>query len=208
MASNLADPNRSYPQDLETHWGKVIRLNLDGSIPADNPFVNQGSALAEIYSYGHRNPQGIAFDKSSNQLFVNEHGARGGDEINLIGGGKNYGWPVITYGRDYNGRDIGEGTSKEGMEQPLVYYDPSVAPSSHLIYTGNVYPEWKGNHFMANLANQSLFRLSWDGSDMMQQEALYSNRLGRIRHITQSPSGFLYLLIDSEQGSIVKLAVD
>lgn len=207
-ASSLSDANQSYPQDLDKHWGKIIRLNLDGSIPADNPFVNQSEALPEIYSYGHRNPQGIAFDKSTQQLFVNEHGAQGGDEINLISAGNNYGWPVITYGRDYNGQTIGEGTSKAGMEQPLLFFDPSVAPSSHLIYTGTVYPDWTGHHFMATLANERLFRLTWDGTNLTQQETLYRNSLGRIRHITQSPGGFIYLLIDSDQGAIVKLDTD
>jgi glucose/arabinose dehydrogenase len=170
--------------------------------------VDQPTALPEIYSYGHRNPQGIAFDKRTNQIFVNEHGARGGDEINLIEAGKNYGWPVITYGRDYNGRIIGEGTSKSGMEQPLIYYDPSVAPSSHLSYTGNVYSAWSGDHFMSTLADQSLIRLTWDGAEMVQQEMLFSNSLGRIRHIAQSPAGFIYLLIDADQGGIVKLVTD
>lgn len=207
-ASSLSNPNQSYPQDLDKHWGKIIRLNLDGSIPADNPFVNQNQALPEIYSYGHRNPQGIAFDKSAQQLFVNEHGARGGDEINLINAGNNYGWPVITYGRDYNGQNIGEGTSKAGMEQPLLFFDPSVAPSSHMIYTGTVYPEWTGHHFMSTLANERLFRLTWDGASLTQQETLYRNSLGRIRHITQSPAGFIYLLIDDDQGAIIKLATD
>ena len=207
-ASSLSNPGQSFPQDLTKHWGKIIRLNLDGSIPADNPFVDQPTALPEIYSYGHRNPQGIAFDKRTNQIFVNEHGARGGDEINLIEAGKNYGWPVITYGRDYNGRTIGEGTSKSGMEQPLIYYDPSVAASSHLIYTGNVYPEWTDNHFMTNLADATLFRLTWDGAEMVQQEMLFPNSLGRIRHIAQSPAGFIYLLIDADQGGIVKLVTD
>jgi glucose/arabinose dehydrogenase len=207
-ASSLSNPGQSFPQDLTKHWGKIIRLNLDGSIPADNPFVDQPSALPEIYSYGHRNPQGIAFDKRTNQIFVNEHGARGGDEINLIEAGKNYGWPVITYGRDYNGRTIGEGTSKSGMEQPLIYYDPSVAPSSHLIYTGNVYSAWSGDHFMSTLADQSLIRLTWDGAEMVQQEMLFPNSLGRIRHIAQSPAGFIYLLIDADQGGIVKLVTD
>lgn len=207
-ASSLTDPGQSFPQDLTKHWGKIIRVNLDGSIPMDNPFVDQPSALPEIYSYGHRNPQGIAFDKGSNQLFTNEHGARGGDEINLVRAGKNYGWPVITYGRDYNGQTIGEGTSKSGMEQPLIYYDPSVAPSSHLIYTGEVYSAWSGDHFMSTLADQSLIRLTWDGSNMVQQEVLFPSSLGRIRHIAQSPDGFLYLLIDADRGSIVKLVTD
>ena len=207
-ASSLSDPNQSFPQDLTKHWGKIIRLNLDGSIPTDNPFVDQPAALPEIYSYGHRNPQGIAFDKRTNQIFINEHGARGGDEINLISTGKNYGWPVITYGRDYNGRTIGEGTSKIGMEQPLIYYDPSVAPSSHLIYSGTLYPDWTGHHFMTTLAEATLFRLTWDGSEIVPQEALFSNRLGRVRHIAQSPGGFIYLLIDDDQGSIIKLVVD
>lgn len=207
-ASNISDPMEAFPQDLGSHWGKIIRLNLDGSVPPDNPFINQTGALPEIYSYGHRNPQGIAFDLDNNQLFANEHGARGGDEINLIDAGNNYGWPVITYGRDYNGRSIGEGTSKAGMEQPLIYYDPSVAPSSHHIYTGDVYPDWKSQHFMTSLASQTLFRLNWDGNTMTEQEELYNNRLGRIRYITQSPDGYLYLLIDDDQGSVIKLATD
>lgn len=207
-ASSIEDPYESFPQKLDAHWGKIIRLNLDGSVPTDNPFVNQEQALPEIYSYGHRNPQGIAFDARFNQLFINEHGAKGGDEINLISAGKNYGWPVITYGQDYNGQSIGEGTSKDGMEQPLLFYDPSVAPSSHCIYTGSVYPEWTGNHFMSTLVNQALFMLNWDGTTMTSQGDLFSNSLGRIRYITQSPEGFLYLLIDEEEGSIIRLELE
>ncbi|MEL7120624.1 MAG: PQQ-dependent sugar dehydrogenase [Bacteroidota bacterium] len=206
-ASAIINPSTSFPQDLRTHWGKVVRLNLDGSVPTDNPFVNQSNALSEVFSYGHRNPQGIAFDLSRNELFVNEHGAQGGDEINLINAGNNYGWPIISYGRDYNGQSIGEGSSKAGLEQPLRFYNPSVAPSSHLIYTGDVYPEWEGNHFMTSLANRTLFRLSWDGSNMEQEEILYRNRLGRIRSIAQSPDGHLYLLIDDDDGEVVKLVV-
>ena len=207
-ASDVADPYEVYPQQLDAHWGKVIRLNSDGSIPGDNPYVGQAGALEEIFSIGHRNPQGIAFDPQRNQVFANEHGAKGGDEANLIQSGNNYGWPVITYGKDYNDAAIGLGTELAGMVQPLLYWDPSVAPSSLLIYQGDKYPEWTGQWFMTTLANETLFRLAWDGSALTEEEQLYRGQHGRLRDVVESPDGYIYLLIDAENGSVIKLETE
>src|SRR5262249_55182193 len=139
--------SREWAQDVSTHFGKVVRIRPDGSVPPDNPFVGKAGAQPEIWSYGHRNPQSAAIDPASGKLWTVEHGARGGDEINIPQPGKNYGWPVITYGRDYSGAKIGEGTAKAGMEQPIYYWDPSIAPSGMAFYTGSLFPEWRGNLF-------------------------------------------------------------
>jgi glucose/arabinose dehydrogenase len=148
---------RANAQDLSTHAGSIIRLNLDGSIPADNPFVNNNQALDEIWSYGHRNPQGLVWDDQEQRLWSIEHGPRGGDEINLIVKGKNYGWPVISYGKEYwLPLSVGEGTQKVGMEQPLKVYTPSIAPSSLLLYTGEAFPQWRGNLFALVLKSQQI----------------------------------------------------
>jgi len=207
-ASSISDVFQAFPQQLDNHWGKVIRLNGDGSIPQDNPFVGQADALDEIYTYGHRNPQGIAFKASHDEILINEHGAQGGDEVNILEPGKNYGWPVITYGKDYNGQTIGLGTSRAGMEQPLLYWDPSIAPSSMAYYQGNRYPDWKNQWFVSALAEETLVRLSWDGQTLVEEEQLYRNQLGRIRAVVESPDGLLYLLTDSSNGRVVQLAVD
>lgn len=204
-ASEIPDPTQSFPQDLSKHWGKTIRLNLDGSIPNDNPFVNETDALKEIYSYGHRNPQGIFYDKTNNNLYINEHGAQGGDEVNLIQAGKNYGWPIITYGKDYNNESIGEGRKKEGLEQPLHYWDPSIAPSSMIIYRGNRYNFWKNQMLVSTLRNQTLHRLTWNGKTLVKEEQSFKQKFGRLRDVAVSPDDFIYLLIDSEEGKVIKL---
>ncbi len=206
-ASAIADVNQAYPQTLNNHWGKVIRLNLDGSIPLDNPFHTVFAALPEVYTYGHRNPQGITYNPNTNQVLVCEHGAQGGDEINLIESGKNYGWPAITYGKDYNNNSIGNGTTQSGMEQPLIYWDPSVAPSSLLFYKGNRYPDWEGAYFMTNLAAEKFIRLSLANTTMTAEEDLYDGAFGRIRYITESPDGLLYFLTDSPNGRVMQLEI-
>jgi len=196
---------RERVQDLGSTIGKVIRINADGSIPADNPFAKREGARPEIWSYGHRNVQAAALDPASGQLWTLEHGARGGDELNRPQSGRNYGWPVITYGADYSGVKIGEGTAKAGMEQPLYYWDPVIAPSGALFYTGDAYPEWRGSLFVGSLTPGGLVRLTLDG-DRVRGEERYLDDVGRVRNVVQGPDGLLYLLIDASNGSIQRVS--
>lgn len=186
-------------QDLTNHAGTIIRLNFDGSIPIDNPFVNNKIALPEIWSYGHRNPQGLVYDKDTNRLWEIEHGPRGGDEINLIKKGANYGWPVISYGKEYWGPlAVGEGTHRKGMEQPVKVYDPSIAPGSLLIYSGNAFPKWKGNLLSGALKLRHLNRVTLNAEgNAIKEERLLGFLDERIRALTQSPQGWLYFSTDS-----------
>ena len=161
-----------WSQDLSRHQGKVIRLMRDGSLPPDNPFVGRNDAKPEIWSYGHRNPQGAAIHPVTGQLWTVEHGAMGGDEVNTPLAGRNYGWPVITYGRDYSGAKIGVGTAKEGMEQPVHYWDPSIAPSGMTFYTGEKYPGWKGSLFVGSLKFGMIARLEIDGTKVTREERI------------------------------------
>jgi len=193
-------------QDLKTHYGKVVRINPDGSVPRDNPFVGRGDALPEIWSYGHRNVQGAALHPATGQLWTVEHGARGGDEVNRPEAGKNYGWPVITYGRDYSGLKIGEGTAKPGMEQPKHYWDPSIAPSGMTFYTGDVFPEWKGSMFVGALAGSLVSRLVFEGDRMVREERLLTDTGRRFRDIRQGPDGAIYCLTDEADGQLLRLA--
>jgi glucose/arabinose dehydrogenase len=187
---------RTFAQDLMRHQGKVMRLNEDGSVPGDNPFVSQKSALPEIWSFGHRNPQGLALHPSSGELYEVEFGPQGGDELNLVRVGKNYGWPVITYGREYHGPKIGEGTSKEGMVGPLAHWVPSISPSGMTFYTGAAFPAWEGNIFLANLGSQHLRRLVLSEGKIIKQEALLRDQGLRFRHVRVGPQGYLYLTSD------------
>jgi glucose/arabinose dehydrogenase len=182
--------DRPAAQDLSRHNGSVIRLNRDGSVPSDNPFVGQSGAQPEIWSYGHRNPQGAALD-ASGQLWVNEHGARGGDEVNRVKKGANYGWPVIAYGRHYSGLKIGEGTSKPGMEQPAHYWDPSIAPSGMTFYSGNI-SGWQGDAFVGSLKFDYIARL--DGTTMAEVEQLKSPETLRVRDVRTGPNGGLWFI--------------
>lgn len=190
---------RPNAQDLTSHAGSIIRLNLDGSIPKDNPFVNTENVLPEIWSYGHRNPQGLSYDYSSNRLWAIEHGPRGGDEINLVKPGKNYGWPIISYGKEYWGPvAVGEGTHRKGMEQPVKYYVPSIAPGSLLLYSGTVYPEWKGNLFTGALKLRHINRVVVNhNGQAIKEERLLESLNERIRALVQSPQGLLYFSTDS-----------
>jgi glucose/arabinose dehydrogenase len=192
-------------QDPKTHIGKVIRINPDGSVPRDNPFAGDGQALPEIWSLGHRNPQGATLRPGTDELWTAEHGSRGGDEINQPQAGKNYGWPVITYGVDYSGARIGIGTQKEGMEQPVYYWDPSIAPSGLAFYTGDRFPAWKGNLFVGALAGQILVRLSIRNGKVAAEERLLRGFGSRIRDVRQGPDGFLYLLTDNGSDRILRL---
>jgi len=197
--------NRPFVQDLSKLQGKVIRIRPDGTIPPDNPFVNRSGARPEIWSYGHRNIQGAALHPETRQLWTVEHGARGGDELNAPKAGKNYGWPVITYGVDYSGAPIGQGQRKEGMEQPVHYWDPSIAPSGLMFYTGDKFPNWKGNAFVGALAFQLIARLELDGERVRSEERLLEGFGQRIRAVVQGPDGFIYLLTDDDDGRIVRL---
>lgn len=194
---------RDKAQDLSTTLGKVVRINPDGTIPSDNPFRDRPGARPEIYSSGHRNVQGAAIAPETGQLWTVEHGARGGDEVNTPRPGLNYGWPVITYGRDYSGAKIGEGTAKPGMEQPLFYWDPSIAPSGAAFYTGDLLPAFKGNLFIGALAGEALVEVKVrDG--VVRGEARLP--LGtRIRDVRQGPDGALWLATDEAEGEILRV---
>jgi aldose sugar dehydrogenase len=196
---------RPRTQDLTSTIGKVVRIRPDGSVPDDNPFVKREGALPEIWSLGHRNIQSAAMEPGTDRLWTVEHGARGGDELNHPEAGKNYGWAVITYGVDYSGAKIGEGVAKEGMEQPVYYWDPVIAPSGMAFYTGDAYPEWKGSLFIGSLTPGQLVRLTLrDGK--VEREERYLDELGeRIRDIAQGPDGLLYLITDSDDGRILRL---
>lgn len=192
-------------QDPSVNRGQVIRINRDGTIPTDNPFVGRTGYRPEIWSYGHRNPQGAALHPVTGKLWTVEHGARGGDEINIPQPGRNYGWPVIAYGRHYWGGKIGEGTSKPGMEQPIHYWDPSIAPSGTAFYTGDKFPSWRGNLFVGALSFRLLSRLVLDGERVVKEERLLKELDERIRDVRQGPDGYLYLLTDSSSGRIIRI---
>jgi aldose sugar dehydrogenase len=196
---------RDRAQDLSNHYGKVVRIRPDGSVPPDNPFVGKADARPEIWSYGHRNPQSAAIHPVSGKLWTVEHGARGGDEINVPQAGKNHGWPVITYGMDYNGSKIGEGTAKAGMEQPIYYWDPSMAPCGMAFYTGNLFPEWKGNLFVGALAANALHRLVLDGESVVGEERLLGDLRERIRDVRDGPDGALWVLTDNADGRVLRI---
>jgi len=184
--------DRPSAQDLANENGTVVRLNRDGSIPSDNPFVGQSGAQPAIWSYGHRNPQGMATDAQGN-LWVVEHGARGGDEVNRVSPGNNYGWPVIAYGRHYSGGKIGEGTAKDGMEQPAMYWDPSIAPSGMMVYQGSMFPEWRGDIFVGSLKFDYISRIETRGS-VREVEQLKSDETLRVRDIREAPDGSIWFL--------------
>ncbi len=194
--------DRPSAQDLTRENGSVIRINRDGTVPADNPYAGHAEARPEIWSYGHRNPQGAALD-ANGTLWINEHGARGGDEVNRIHKGSNYGWPVISYGRHYFGGKIGEGTAKAGMEQPAFFWDPSIAPSGMMIYSGKLWPEWQGDIFVGSLKFDYIARLS--GDPIKEAEQLKSAETGRVRDIREAPDGSIWFL-SVAQGAVYRLA--
>jgi aldose sugar dehydrogenase len=196
---------RDRAQDLATTIGKVVRLNPDGSIPRDNPFVGRAGAMPEIWSLGHRNVQAAALHPQTNQLWTVEHGARGGDELNHPEAGKNYGWPVITYGINYTGFKIGEGTAKAGLEQPVYYWDPVIAPSGAAFYTGAAFPDWQGELFVGSLNPGGLVRLKLDNGKVVHETRYLGNPRQRVRDVQQGPDGLLYVLTDSPRGQILRL---
>ncbi|MCB1511463.1 MAG: PQQ-dependent sugar dehydrogenase [Hyphomicrobiaceae bacterium] len=202
----LGERYRKYEaQELKGHLGKVIRIAPDGTVPRGNPFVGRDGARPEIWSYGHRNPQAAAINPSTGALWIVEHGAQGGDEINVPEAGKNYGWPVITYGRDYSGEKIGIGTQNAGMEQPLYYWDPSIAPSGMAFYNADRFPRWKGNLFVGALKFRSLYRLVLRDGKVVAQERLIREVGERVRDVRQGPDGALYVLTDHENGKIYRV---
>ncbi|GHE82961.1 PQQ-dependent sugar dehydrogenase [Thalassotalea profundi] len=195
---------RDQAQSLDSMLGKVLRINTDGSIPADNPFIGEKGIRPEIYTYGHRNPQAILISKS-NKIWLHEHGPKGGDELNLLKPGLNYGWPAITHGIDYSGAIISPFTEAECMEQPIKYWIPSIAPAGMTEYQGDIFPQWQGNLFIAALAGQSVRRLVLDGNKVIEEEVMLADRNQRIRDIRTGPDGYIYILTDSPQGQLLKL---
>ena len=196
---------RPQAQRLDSHMGKVLRINPDGSVPKDNPFVGQANALPEIWSRGHRNVQAAAFDPEG-QLWGIEHGAKGGDELNRIEKGKNYGWPIVAYGEEYSGSPIsGAVTAREGTEQPVYYWDPVIAPSGAQFYTGDAFPAWKGNLFVGGMKDQKLVRLTLDDGRVTGEEHLLTDRGQRVRDVRQGPDGALYVVTDEDKGELWRI---
>ncbi|KZK65225.1 oxidoreductase [Shewanella baltica] len=194
-------------QTLDNHLGKVVRINADGSVPKDNPFINTAGALPEIWSIGHRNMQGAAINPTSKVLWTGEHGPQGGDELNIDEAGKNYGWPVITYGENYGGGKIGEGTHKAGMEQPVYKWVPSIATAGFMFYTGDKFPQWQNNILLASLKEKTIVRLVLDGDKIIKEERLLKNELGqRLRSVVQGPDGLIYLVTDEAKSKIYQIS--
>lgn len=193
-------------QRLDDHAGSVIRLHDDGHVPADNPFVKRTGAKPEKFTLGNRNMQGAALHPQTGELWTHEHGPQGGDEVNVMRAGRNYGWPVITYGVNYGiGTRIGEGTHKPGMEQPLHKWVPSIAPSGMAFYEGDKFPDWHGNLLVGALKDQMLVRLELDGGKVVKEERLIKNAIGRIRDVRVGPDGYIYLLTDEANGVLARL---
>ncbi len=191
------------PQNLDNHCGKIHRLNADGSIPEDNPFVNQDGAMPSIYSYGHRNPQGLAIHPTTGKVWTHEHGPRGGDEVNIIRKGDNYGWPVISYGLNYDGTTFTQQTAQEGMEQPLHYWVPSIAPCGAAFVTGDRYPDWTGDFLVGSLRFEYLNRCQIDNDTITGEELLMEN-LGRLRSVAMGPDGYIYVGVE-DPGAVYRL---
>jgi glucose/arabinose dehydrogenase len=202
QAPARGDLERHPAQDLSNHHGTVVRLHDDGRVPADNPFVGQAGRRPEIWSYGHRNPQALAIHPETGDVWSTEHGPQGGDELNRIRPGLNYGWPVVGYGVNYgSGLAIHEGTLREGMEPPVHFWVPSIATSGLLIYSGDRFPQWRGNLFAGGLAGEQLARLTMDGQRVKSEETLVQG-IGRIRDVRQGPDGYIYLAIDNREGGL------
>lgn len=194
---------RNQAQNLGTHFGKVLRLNDDGTVPADNPFINQAGAKPEIWSYGHRNIQGMTRDPLSGRVWANEHGSRGGDELNVIKSGNNYGWPDVTYSIEYWGPKISDKTTAPGITDPQLVWTPSNAPSGLTFYTGDIYPQWKGDLFSGALKFQEIHRLDLDGVKVVNEEKLSIGQ--RVRDVRQGPDGYLYVLTDEDDGALLRI---
>jgi glucose/arabinose dehydrogenase len=202
-------PMRPQAQQLDSHMGKVVRINADGTVPADNPFVGQPGALPEIWSLGHRNVQGIAIQPGTGAVWTVEHGTRGGDELNLTAAGKNYGWPIIAYGIEYRGAPINEGiTAREGLEQPNYYWDPVIAPGGQAFYSGPMFPGWEGNLLVAGLGSKHLARLVLDGDRVVGEERLLTDLGERVRDVAVAADGAVWVITDEANGKLVRLAAE
>lgn len=210
LGERSIEEGRHQAQRLDGHLGKVVRINPDGTVPPDNPFAGKAGAKPETWSIGHRNIQSAALHPGTGELWEVEHGARGGDELNVVRKGRDYGWPTISYGIEYRGTPITGGiTAKEGMEQPAYYWDPVIAPSGMVFYTGELFPAWKGSVFIGGLASTNLVRLVMEGDKVVGEERLLTDlqpKRERIRDVRQGPDGALYLLTDDAQGRLLKLA--
>jgi glucose/arabinose dehydrogenase len=199
-------PMRPQAQRLDSDMGKILRINPDGSIPEDNPFAGEEGARRGIYTIGHRNAQAAAFDPDG-RLWVVEHGPQGGDELNLIAPGKNYGWPVVAYGEEYAGTPIPDAvTAREGIEQPVYYWDPVIAPSGAQFYTGDAFPAWRGSLFVGSLKDMRLVRLTLENERVTGEEHLLTDRKQRVRDVRQGPDGALYVVTDQANGELWKIA--
>ena len=197
---------RRSAQNTQMHAGSIIRLRDDGSVPDDNPFINDASVLDSIFSLGHRNVQGLVYDSKGGILWAHEHGPQGGDELNRVVAGQNYGWPVITYGANYGtGTSIGEGSSKDGLQQPVTFWDPSIAPSGMALVSSDAFAQWQGNLLVGALKFQLIARLQIENGRVVHEERLFEGRFGRIRDVRQGPDGNLYFLTDSSDGAIYKI---
>jgi glucose/arabinose dehydrogenase len=193
-------------QQMNSHMGKTIRIQPDGAVPADNPFVGKGDARPEIWSVGHRNVQAATFD-ADGQFWVIEHGTKGGDELNRVEKGKNYGWPVVTYGEEYSGKPIaGALTDRPGFEQPRYYWDPVIAPSGAQFYTGDAFPAWRGSLFIGGLKDGKLVRLTLENDRVTGEENFLMDRGQRVRDVRQGPDGALYVVTDETNGELWKIA--
>jgi len=196
---------REAAQRLDSHLGSIVRIRPDGGVPADNPFVGRDDALPEIYSYGHRNVQGLAVDRGTGRIWQHEHGPRGGDEINVIVAGGNYGWPVATHGINYTGALVSPFASRPGMIDPLHLWTPSIAPAGLALYTGDAFPQWRGDLFVSGLVSQDVRRLERDDGRVVEREALFERVGERLRDVRTGPDGLLYLLTDSADGRVLRV---
>jgi aldose sugar dehydrogenase len=192
-------------QDPNDHAGTVLRLHDDGRVPADNPFVGREGYRPEIFTYGNRNAQGLALHPETGAVWQNEHGPRGGDEINVLRAGANYGWPVVSYGNHYDGRRIPDPDTEPGLEAPLLHWTPALAPSGMAFYTGDVFPQWRGDVFVGGLASQQLRRVRFDGTNVVEQMSLLEDRGQRIRDVRDGPDGLIYLLVDASSAPMLRL---
>jgi glucose/arabinose dehydrogenase len=195
---------RRQARDLGSHFGKVVRVHPDGSVPRENPFARRDGARPEIWSSGHRNILSAALD-GRGRLWIGEMGPRGGDELNLVEAGKDYGWPTIGYGEEYSGRAIHASTQAPGLEQPVYYWDPVISPSGMVIYSGDLFPEWRGSFFLGGLSSRALVRLVVEDDRVVGEERLLTDLNARIREVVQGPDGALYLLTDASNGKLLKL---
>jgi glucose/arabinose dehydrogenase len=197
---------RARAQTLDSHLGKVVRIERDGKVPADNPFMDRAGALPEIWTYGHRNVQGAALHPATGELWTNEHGPRGGDELNRTLAGRNYGWPTVSYGIEYSGGKISDSPTAPGIEPPVHHWVPSIATSGLIFYTGDRFPKWRGSAFVGGLASKQVARLEMDGDRVVSEERLLEGVVDqRVRDVEQGPDGFIYLLTDEKKGRLLRI---